>query len=276
MRVFITGSEGQVGQELGRVFSNVDTFLATHEAQDITHPSIIQTIVDFKPDALIHTGAFTDVDGCELDPDRAFRVNAFGTRNVAVGAEKVKAKLVYLSTDYVFDGEKREPYTEFDETNPINIYGKSKLAGEWFVQHLSSRFFIIRTSWLYGRKGKNFLKTVLRLAQEKEELRMVDDQKGSPTNARELSEVIGRVIKAETYGIYHASGAGESSWYEYALEILRLKGIKKKVVPIKASQLGWPAQRPAYSVLRHRALESIGIQMRPWQEALKEFILTDG
>ncbi|MEE8185221.1 MAG: dTDP-4-dehydrorhamnose reductase [Thermodesulfobacteriota bacterium] len=272
MRVFITGAFGQLGSEIERAFEGSDFFLGGRSESDITNQGIIKTIVDFEPDLVIHTAAFTDVDGCEIKPDKAFKVNAFGTRNVAVGAEKAGAKLIYISTDYVFDGKSDEPYDEFSGTNPINVYGMSKLGGEEFIKHLSRRFFIVRSSWLYGKTGKNFVKTILNIAREKDELRVVNDQRGAPTYVKDLAEMISKIARTEAYGLYHASGGGYCTWYEFALEILRLADIKKEVVPTSSSELNRPAPRPANSALTSIALKQIGIEPRQWKEAIKEFM----
>jgi dTDP-4-dehydrorhamnose reductase len=272
MRVFITGASGQLGSEIERAFEGSDFFLGGRNESDITDQGIIKTIVDFGPDLVIHTAAFTDVDGCETEPDKAFKVNAFGTRNVAVGAEKAGAKLVYISTDYVFDGKSDEPYDEFSRTNPINVYGMSKLSGEEFIKHLSRRFFIVRSSWLYGKTGKNFVKTILDILREKDELRVVHDQRGTPTYVKDLAEIISKIARTDAYGLYHASGGGHCTWYEFALEILHLAGIKKEVVPISSSELNMPAPRPANSALTSIALKQIGIESRHWKEAIKDFM----
>ncbi|MEE9591428.1 MAG: dTDP-4-dehydrorhamnose reductase [Thermodesulfobacteriota bacterium] len=272
MRVFITGAFGQLGSEIERAFEGSDFFLGGRSESDITDQGIIKTIVDFRPDLVIHTAAFTDVDGCEIKPDKAFTVNSFGSRNVAVGAEKAGAKLIYISTDYVFDGKSDEPYDEFSGTNPINVYGMSKLGGEEFIKHLSRRFFIVRSSWLYGKTGKNFVKTILNIAREKDELRVVNDQRGAPTYVKDLAEMISKIARTEAYGLYHASGGGYCTWYEFALEILRLADIKKEVVPTSSSELNRPAPRPANSALTSIALKQIGIEPRHWKEAIKEFM----
>ncbi|MFQ5585240.1 MAG: dTDP-4-dehydrorhamnose reductase [Thermodesulfobacteriota bacterium] len=273
MRVFITGSRGQLGTEVERAFGGDDLFLAAHGEHDITDQKIVGTIKDFNPDIVVHTAAMTDVDGCEVAPDRAFAVNGFGTRNVAVGAEKAGAKLVYLSTDYVFDGKSEEPYDEFSPTCPINAYGRSKRAGEEFVRHLTSRFFIVRTSWLYGRVGRNFVKTILKAGAERDELRVVDDQRGNPTCARDLADVISKMVGTEAYGLYHVTGGGVCTWYEFAREIIRLASMETRIVPISSAELKRAAPRPANSSLTGLALQQLGNETPPhWKEALKEFM----
>jgi len=214
------------------------------------------------------------VDGCELEPDNAYRVNALGSRNVAVAAAKIGAKLVYISTDYVFDGAARRPYTEFDDTNPISVYGKSKLAGERYVAGLSNKYFIVRTSWPYGEHGHNFVKTMLRLAKEKNELTVVDDQVGSPTYTKDLARFIADLVHTELYGTYHAANTGSCSWYRFARTIFEMAGLDHvKVRPISTSELNRPAPRPAYSVLDHYCIRLEGLpDLRPWEEALEEYL----
>jgi dTDP-4-dehydrorhamnose reductase len=273
MRVFITGAKGQLGKELVTLFGSETLHLASLPEEDVTDVKILGRIADFHPDLILHAAAMTDVDACEREPDRAFRTNALGARNVAVAAEKVGAKLALVSTDYVFDGNKTSPYIEYDPTGPVSVYGRSKLAGETMVREFCRRHFIFRTAWLYGKHGnRHFVRTVLTQAAEKPELRMVSDKVGTPTRASDLAEVIRAVTATELYGLYHASNEGETTWQQYAMEILKIRGIDKPVHPITMYDLGRPAQRPAYSVLRNFNLEQIGIRMRTWQAALKDFL----
>jgi dTDP-4-dehydrorhamnose reductase len=268
MRVLITGAEGQLGHELCRVFKSHDLIPLSHKEGDITQQEIIRKIERARPEVVLHAAAYTDVDGCETDPEQAYRVNTLGTRNVVLGARQIGADLVYISTDYVFDGSKGSPYFEFDGPHPINVYGASKLAGEWHVQHLSDRFYIVRSSWLYGAEGKNFVKTILRLAGEQETLRVVDDQVGCPTYVKDLAMALLQLVETRMYGLYHAAAGGSCSWYDFTWEILRLAGIQKKVVPITSRELNRPAKRPTYSVLKNLGLESLGIRMRRWEEEI--------
>ena len=272
MRVFITGAYGQLGTEIVKAFSDEELFLSGHHDHDITDQQIIRTIEAFKPHLVVHTAACTDVDGCEEDPERALQVNGFGTRNVTVGAAKAGAKLVYLSTDYVFDGTSDAPYNEFSPTSPISVYGQSKLAGEDFVRHLSTAYFIVRTSWLYGNVGNNFVKTILRAGAEKKELRVVNDQRGSPTWAKDLARTIASLAVTEAYGIYHVTGKGWCSWYDFTREILRLASMKTEVVPITSDEIKRPASRPANSVLENLALRQVGIAQPHWKESLNHFM----
>ena len=209
----------------------------------------------------------------ESEPDQPFLVNAYGTRNVAVASEAVGVKLVYVSTDYVFDGTANTPYHEFSPTNPMSVYGKSKLAGEQFVRDLHSKFFIVRTSWVFGKHGNNFVKTMLKLAQERDELKVVDDQVGSPTYTVDLARCILDLIQTEKYGIYHVSNSGHCSWYEFAKAIFEEAGVEVKVNPCTTKDFPRPAPRPAYSVLDHMALRLNGFKEMPnWRDSLKGYL----
>lgn len=274
MKVVITGAKGQLGQELIKVLDNEHEVTGIDiDDLDITAADKVKDFISsIKPDLVIHCAAMTNVDKCEEDPDMAYKVNAFGTQNIAVACQKVNAEMVYVSTDFVFAGDKCEPYIEFDETGPLSIYGRSKLAGENYVRNLLNRYYIVRTAWLYG-EGHNFVRTMLRLAEEKEYLEVVDDQVGTPTYAKDLAIAISKLVGTGLYGTYHASNNGSCSWYEFARKIFKLKGIDIKVKPITSDNLGRPAKRPAYSVMRNFAFESQGIYvMRDWEEALEEYL----
>lgn len=228
----------------------------------------------FGPELIVHTAAYTDVDGCERDPDRANRVNALGTWNVATAAAECKASIVVISTDFVFDGEKREPYTEFDATHPLGAYGSSKLLGERLAQTACRRTYVVRTSWLYGCQGKCFPKTILTHAQTKPELRVVADQVGSPTFTRDLAEALVDLVKLPLYGVYHVANSGQCSWFELASELLKRAGrTDVTVTPISSTAWQSPTQRPAYSALRGYVRELQGKPpLRHWSEALDDYV----
>lgn len=289
MRILVTGARGMLGTDLVKRFtvhgSRFTVMGVDRDDFDITDE--IETVKEIKrnsPDIVINASAFTDVDACETERDKAFKVNRDGARNVALGCKETGAKLIHISTDYVFDGEKREPYTENDKPRPINIYGQSKLEGEKaidsvFRMHASgikhpASYLIIRTSWLFGRAGKNFVDTILRLSGERDELRVVDDQVGSPTYTVDLSEAIERLIDTGATGIVHCSNSGECSWYLFAREIIRVKGIEGvNVIPIKSVELKRPAQRPSYSVLSNeRYYRLTEYRMRRWEEGLRDYL----
>ncbi|MNW38596.1 dTDP-4-dehydrorhamnose reductase [compost metagenome] len=282
MKVMVTGAAGQLGTDAVRIFTEQGhEVLASDRAQlDITdQQQTIDAVTAFKPDAIVHCAAYTAVDAAETDVDGAYRVNAVGTRNLAVAAEQVGAKLIYISTDYVFDGQSEQPYHEYDNTNPQSIYGKSKRAGEVHAQTLSSRYFIVRTSWVYGLHGNNFVKTMLKLGQEKPSLQVVHDQKGSPTYTVDLVHFLAELMLTEKYGIYHASGSGACTWYEFtqaifeeARDIMGLT-IQSELHPCSTDQFPRPAHRPANSVMEHLSIRTNGFNdLRSWREALKDFL----
>jgi dTDP-4-dehydrorhamnose reductase len=276
MRILITGGSGQLGREITEFFqANHQVFSYSSKELDITDKEKVDRVIaQIKPQVVVHTAAYTQVDLAESEQDKAFQVNGLGTRNIAIATEKVGAKLVYISTDYVFDGLAEEPYTEDFPPNPKSVYGKTKLAGENYVKKLSSRFFILRTSWVFGKFGNNFVKTMLRMAQEQNKLTVVHDQIGSPTYTLDLAELISKMIETELYGIYHVSNTGICSWYEFAEAILHNAGMSKiQVIPITTKDFPRPAPRPAYSVMDHRALRSSGFKVpRHWEEALQHYI----
>lgn len=272
MKVLITGANGQLGHDLREVLADHTLFPYDLDMNVTDAKAVSDTVMEVKPDIIIHSAAMTNVDGCETDPDQAFLVNGIGTGNIALAAKKASSRLVYVSTDFVFDGSKGEPYTEFDEPNPISAYGKSKRAGEEFVEALVPEHFIVRTAWLFGKTGHNFVKTMVKLADEKDELKVVDDQIGSPTYSADLAARINELIATDWFGTYHVTNSGSCSWYEFARAILQKAGKGTKVTPITSKELDRPAPRPAYSVLRNYVSELRGFQpMRPFEEALDAF-----
>jgi len=272
MRILVTGANGQLGQELQRALRGEDVFAADQTEYELTDPMLGEKIAAQRPDLVIHTAGWTDVDGCERDPGTAFTVNAQGTRRVAEGAAKANARLIYISTDYVFDGKKTEPYTERDPVNPLNAYGRSKLIGEQEALKACPSALIVRTSWLYGAYGKNFFKTILQLVATRPEIRVVDDQRGSPTYAQDLASVISELIRRKTSGVVHAGGEGECSWHEFACAITQEAGSKCRVIPISMAESGRLAVRPSYSVLSTALLRQYGLSLLPWREGVKQFL----
>ena len=224
MRIAITGARGQLGKALQEVLRAEEIIPLNRPDYDVTKPQVIPAIAELSPEVVIHTAAMTDVDGCARDPDRAYLVNALGTQNVALACQRCSAAMVYVSTNEVFDGAKGEPYLEFDRPNPINAYGRSKLAGELFVQTLLDRFYIVRTSWLYARGGQNFVTKIIRAADEWGRLRVVTDEVGSPTYAPDLAQAIAKLIRTGHYGVYHLTNEGACSRYDFAVRILELSG----------------------------------------------------
>src|SRR5437899_2336375 len=272
MRILLTGANGQLGYELQRALSGEDLILADQPDYELTDPKLGDKIASTRSNLVIHTAGYTDVDGCERDPEIAFAVNAQGTRRVAEGAAKANARLIYISTDYVFDGKKTEPYTERDPVNPLNVYGRSKLAGEEEAVKGCRRTLVMRTSWLYGVHGRNFVKTILRLAVTQPEVRVVEDQRGSPTYARHLAQVVAGLIRSDVTGVIHAGGEGECSRYEFAKAILQEAGLQCRVVPISTAESGRLAVRPSYSVLSTALLRQHRLSLLPWRTGLQRFV----
>lgn len=277
MKILITGSEGQLGRDLLRVF-NEEEVAAFDLDLDITDlDAVKKEFKRFKPDVILNSAAYTDVDGCETNAETAFKVNAIGAANLALASKEVGSSILHVSTDYVFDGKKNEPYIETDRVNPQSVYGKTKLAGELAVTALMNKYYIVRTAWLYGHGGNNFVKTIQKLAKEKDQLKVVNDQQGSPTFTLDLANKIAEVIRSSQFGIYHITDSGSCTWFEFAKEIFNLSGIKAEISPCSTDEFPRPAKRPAYSVLANRNLELRGFSpMRPWTEALRSYFGKDG
>ncbi|WP_316245794.1 dTDP-4-dehydrorhamnose reductase [Paenibacillus tuaregi] len=275
-KVLITGAGGQLGLELQRVFreKGYEVYGMDRDSLDITDAEQCHIMLNrVRPDVVIHAAAYTQVDQAESDPDTAYRVNAYGTRNIAAAAEAAGAKLVYISTDYVFNGKGTMPYSEFHPTDPVNVYGCSKWEGEELVRQLHTRFFVVRTSWVYGAGGSNFVRTMLKVGKRDGRVSVVADQIGCPTYTRDLASVIEQLSSTQRYGTYHVSGAGSCSWYEFACAIFEDAGMRVDVVPVTTGEYPRPAPRPAYSVLDHQALRLNGFHpIRHWREALQDFL----
>lgn len=277
MKVLITGSKGMLGHDLVKILSKENEIIATtHDTLDITDiEETISTIKEINPDIVINAAAFTAVDAAETDEDLAYQVNVIGTRNLAVACQKADSALVYISTDYVFDGTKGESYREYDTTNPLGVYGKTKYFGEVYIRDLLDKFYIVRTSWLYGYHGPNFITTMLNLAKTHDSINVVSDQIGSPTYTVDLATAINELIKQPKYGIYHITNSDSCSWYEYALEIFKNAGIEIEISPVTTEEYSSPAPRPKYSVLDNYNWRIEGYnKLRTYKDALKEFMDT--
>jgi dTDP-4-dehydrorhamnose reductase len=227
-----------------------------------------------RPDLVVHLAAWTDVDGCEREPQKATAWNEAATFHVARAAKQIGAAVLFVSTDYVFDGRATQPYPEEAQPNPLNVYGKTKLKGEEIIAGMLDRYFIVRTSWLFGPDGKNFVTTILRLVQEQSELRVVNDQRGSPTYTRHLARKLAELATTNEYGTYHITGDGDCTWFEFARKIIELAAIEGvQVLPISSAECGRPALRPAYSVLANRKLSLLGMGLLPhWKAGLKSYL----
>jgi dTDP-4-dehydrorhamnose reductase len=272
VRILVTGAGGQLGTDLVPAFDGHEVIATTREQLDLSdRDSTMGAICTVEPDIIVHGGAWTAVDACEADPEQAFRVNALGTRHVANAARIVGAHVVYISTDYVFDGRADQPYHEWSPTNPTSVYGASKLAGE---RELDPSWCVVRASWIVGPHGRNFVKTMLRLAAERDEFGVVADQRGCPTFTTDLAPMIRRVAIARYPGVIHVTNRGETTWFDFAREILRVAGDDpQKIRPITTADYGAPAPRPANSVLDNLVLRSLGIDLLPpWQDSLERTI----
>ena len=275
MKIMIIGSEGMLGHDL------VDILSAEHEISTTTIDTLditdidktIETVKKNSPDVLIHAAAFTDVDGSESNPDLAYKVNAIGTRNVAVACREAGSAMVYICTDYVFDGTNKNPYREYDQTKPLGVYGKTKHLGEVYIRDILDKFYKVRTSWLYGYHGPNFVATMLNLAKTNDKISVVNDQIGSPTYTVDLAKSIGIIIKRPAYGIYHVTNTETCSWYEFAVEIFRQANFDVELKPVTTEEFPRPAPRPKYSVLEHYSWKMEGYpEIRSYKEALADYI----
>ncbi|WP_354636369.1 dTDP-4-dehydrorhamnose reductase [Planktothricoides raciborskii] len=280
MKILLAGINGQLGQELHPMLVKLgDVTWVDRETLDLSQPDMIrQVIAEVKPDLIVNACAYTAVDKAESEPDLAMAVNGSGVGILAAEALKLGARLIHVSTDYVFDGSQSHPYQETDPTNPIGVYGRSKLAGEEAIQQVGGDYIIVRTAWVYGVGGVgNFVKTMLRLGSSRDELRVVTDQVGSPTWAKDLAEVIVCMIQnSPESGIYHYTNSGVCSWYDFAIAIFeeaKALGFPlqvQRVVPITTAEYPTPAKRPAYSVLSHRKISAvIGTHPPHWRQSLR-------
>ena len=285
-RILVVGAKGMLGRDLVKVLystfrtdkhSNWEVLEWDIDEIDIREEKrTVTKIESFRPEIVINVAGYTDVDGCESNEEKAFAVNAEGMKHVALGALRCRAKVVYLSTDYIFDGKKKEPYLEDDPPNPLSVYGRSKWKGEQYVRELVEDALIVRTQWLYGRNGNNFVTSILRQVREKKVLSIVNDQIGSPTYTVDLSEAISVLLQYDARGVFHVANSDLCTWYTFGQAILKLSGMERvKVIPISSKELGRPAVRPPYSVLHCQKLKQVtGMILRPWSEALKDFLLS--
>lgn len=274
MRVVITGAKGQLGRQLVVAFAG-NNILGIDFPDDITQPAVSELVADHRPDLVVHAAAYTDVDGCEKDPDLAFRVNAFGTQNVALGAQQAGASLLHISTNEVFDGARREPYREWDQVNPTSVYARSKAAAEQIVRDtMAGRFYIVRIAWLFGPGGTNFVTKILAAAKNGG-LRVAADEFGNPTYAPDLAAAVARLAPTGHYGIYHLTNAGFCSRFEFAREIMRLTGkADLSVEPILSADWSRPSRPPLHALLGNTNAAAQDLALRPWQEALAEYVRT--
>ena len=288
MKILITGAKGQLGCEILKCFErgytelgvpeilkkNNEVFGIDIDELDISDVEAVSALFKKeKYDAVINCAAYTNVNKCETERVLAFKANTLGPRNLAIAAEEIGAKLIHVSTDYVFAGNGSTPYVEWDICNPQSVYGETKYLGEEYVKQFSSKYFIVRTAWLYGYYGANFVKTMRKIASEKGACKVVSDQRGNPTNAADLAHHLLKLLTTKEYGIYHGTGNGECSWYEFTQKIVELSGINATVSPCTTEEYPTPAKRPAYSSLENMMFKAtVGDEFRPWTEALESFI----
>ena len=283
-KIIVTGCNGQLGRAINREFAGddgyelINTDVTADVKIDITDVDAVTDFVrKYEPYAVINCAAYTAVDRQENDRELSMKINAIGPRNLAIAAHETGAKLMHVSTDYVFSGEASDhPLTEFDPVGPVSVYGRTKLAGEEFVKQFADRFFIIRTAWLYG-DGHNFAKTMLKLSETHDELTVVDDQLGTPTSAAELARCIHALLPTESYGLYHGTCEGDTNWADFAKEVLRLAGKETVVKPVSTEEYmrnnPQSARRPAYSILDNYMLRLTGIYtFADWRDAVAEYM----
>lgn len=275
-KIIITGCNGQLGREMNRFYAgNTDIELINTDVDelDITNVDAVMKLAkEVQPYAIVNCAAYTAVDACETNQDLAFKVNAIGPRNLAIAARETGAKILHVSTDYVFDGTKETPYYESDPICPQSVYGSTKAEAEKMVQQMADRFYILRTAWLYG-DGKNFAKTMLRLSETNDVVKVVGDQFGTPTSAYELTKGIDSLLFTDNYGLFHATCEGSCNWAEFAQEIFRLAGKNTKVQAITTAEYGAPANRPAHSVLENYMFKMTnGYMFADWHDAIEKYL----
>ena len=277
MSILIVGAQGMLGSDLMETINHTRQVLGVDiEECDITDQKETRnTLLRMKPSWVINAAAYTQVDQCETNSEQAFKVNAEGVSNLALACKEINTKLLHVSTDYVFDGKTKNPYREEDPVNPLSVYGNSKCRGEAAVQDLLDDFIIVRTGGLYGKRGVNFVNTIVKMAQERDELRVVNDQWMSPTCTIDLSKAIGTLVQLSSQGIFHIVNSGFCTWYEFACKIVAITDSPCRVVPISSDELDRPAPRPAFAVLNcSKYSEVTGMELRPWEEALTEYLST--
>ena len=278
MKFLVTGAGGQLGLELIKQLKNTEHSYqgVGHKEMDITRYDECEKVIDeYRPDVVVNCAAHTKVDLCETDIENAYRINAIGPKNLAMLSKKMDFKLVHISTDYVFDGEKEIPRREDDETHPVSIYGKSKLYGEEMVRQFAENYFIIRTAWLYG-DGNNFVRTMLKLSKDHKELNVVNDQIGNPTYTKDLALAVRNLSETEYYGTYHGTCNGSCSWNTFAKKIFELMNIRITVNEVDSSAFVRPAKRPAFSKLDNFMLRLYDLDtFRNWEEALEDYLKED-
>ena len=280
MRVLVTGAKGQLGTDVMAELksNNIEAVGIDREELDIVDAKACEEFFDKanaekRIDAVIHCAAYTAVDKAEDEQELSYNINALGTKNISTACKKFDMKLMYISTDYVFNGQGERPWEPDDERQPLNVYGKTKYEGELFVEEIAEKYFIVRIAWVFGIAGNNFIKTMLKLAKERDSLTVVDDQIGSPTYTADLSKLLVSMIQTDKYGRYHATNEGYCSWYEFAKEIFKVAGVTINVAPVDSSAYPAKAKRPANSRMEKKKLDEAGFKRLPsWQDATRRYI----
>ena len=280
MRVLVTGAKGQLGTDVMAELksNNIEAVGIDREELDIVDAKACEEFFDKanaekRIDAVIHCAAYTAVDKAEDEQELSYNINALGTKNIATACKKFDMKLMYISTDYVFNGQGERPWEPDDERQPLNVYGKTKYEGELFVEEIAKKYFIVRIAWVFGVAGNNFIKTMLKLAKERDSLTVVDDQIGSPTYTADLSKLLVSMIQTDKYGRYHATNEGYCSWYEFAKEIFKVAKVTINVAPVDSSAYPAKAKRPANSRMEKKKLDEMGFKRLPsWQDATRRYI----
>ena len=280
MRVLVTGAKGQLGTDVMAELksNNIEAVGIDREELDVVDAKACEEFFDKanaekRIDAVIHCAAYTAVDKAEDEQELSYNINALGTKNIATACKKFDMKLMYISTDYVFNGQGERPWEPDDERQPLNVYGKTKYEGELFVEEIAKKYFIVRIAWVFGIAGNNFIKTMLKLAKERDSLTVVDDQIGSPTYTADLSKLLVSMIQTDNYGRYHATNEGYCSWYEFAKEIFKVAGVTINVAPVDSSAYPAKAKRPANSRMEKKKLDEMGFKRLPsWQDATRRYI----
>ncbi len=280
MRVLVTGAKGQLGTDVMAELksNNIEAVGIDREELDIVDAKACEEFFDKanaekRIDAVIHCAAYTAVDKAEDEQELSYNINALGTKNIATACKKFDMKLMYISTDYVFNGQGERPWEPDDERQPLNVYGKTKYEGELFVEEIAKKYFIVRIAWVFGIAGNNFIKTMLKLAKERDSLTVVDDQIGSPTYTADLSKLLVSMIQTDKYGRYHATNEGYCSWYEFAKEIFKVAKVTINVAPVDSSAYPAKAKRPANSRMEKKKLDKMGFKRLPsWQDATRRYI----
>jgi dTDP-4-dehydrorhamnose reductase len=280
--IAVIGAEGQVGKDVCEEFEKQGDVVhrLTHAQMNVESPHSVDAVLSaLAPHVIVNTAAFHHVEQCEQNPEKAFAINAVGARNVAKTASRLGALVIHVSTDYVFDGNKNQPYLETDRPQPLNVYGNSKLAGEYFVSSVCPRHFVLRTSALYGKNpcrakgGLNFVELMRKLAREGKDIKVVDSEFVTPTSTADVARQIVKLSRCDAYGLYHATAEGSCSWYDFASEIFALSDLRPSLKVASSSDFPSKVQRPAYSVLENSGLKAIGMNVfGPWQEGLREYL----